>query len=105
MNERRYNEAEVAAIFRVATEGAQTPAVGRPREEGLTLSDLQSIVNEVGIAPDAVAQAAHALDVQRPTAARTLLGLPIGVERTIALHRTLSDADWDLLVVELREVF
>jgi hypothetical protein len=37
--------------------------------------------------------------------ARTILGLPIGVERTIALDRRLSEAEWEKLVVELREVF
>jgi hypothetical protein len=31
--------------------------------------------------------------------------LPIGVERTIALERRLTEAEWERLVVELREVF
>jgi hypothetical protein len=31
--------------------------------------------------------------------------LPIGVERTIALDRWLTDAEWERLVVQLRDVF
>jgi hypothetical protein len=85
--------------------GRKLPPPVVPSQEGLTLADLQAIGNEVGIAPDAVAQAALSLEVRRPAAARTLLGLPIGVERSITLNRWLSDAEWDLLVVELREVF
>jgi hypothetical protein len=71
----------------------------------LTLADLQIIGQEVGIAPDAVARAAKALEVRRSGVARTLLGLPIGVERRVALGRRLTDAEWEHLVVELRDVF
>ena len=34
-----------------------------------------------------------------------MLGLPISVERTVELNRWLSDAEWERLVVQLREVF
>ncbi|HXE84117.1 MAG TPA: hypothetical protein VN513_12380 [Gemmatimonadales bacterium] len=105
MGERRYSDKEIAAIFRAATEG---PVAGLqpdvPRDEGLTLSDLQTIGREVGIAPDAIAGAARALDVHRGTG-RTFLGLPIGVARTVNLHRRLTDDEWERLVVQLREVF
>ncbi|MGH8637779.1 MAG: hypothetical protein ACREUZ_11665, partial [Burkholderiales bacterium] len=36
---------------------------------------------------------------------RRLLGLPIGVGRTIDLGRRLSDDEWEQLVVDLRETF
>lgn len=105
MAERRYDDQEMAAIFRAATEGAQPPAREIPPQEGLTLADLQAIGQEVGIAPDAVAHAALGLDVQRGAVSRTLFGLPIGVARTVDLNRQLSDAEWERLVVQLREVF
>ncbi len=105
MTDRRYNEEEVAAIFRAAAEGSQAPAPQRSRDDGLTLTDLQGIGREVGIAPEAVAQAAHALDIRGQNTSPTLLGLPIGVRRTIMLNRWLTDAEWDLLVVQLREAF
>ncbi len=105
MPDRRYDENEMAAIFRTAAEGPQPAERGVPREEGMTLAELQAIGREVGIAPDAVAQAALALDVQRSARPSTLLGLPIGVSRTVELNRRLSDEEWERLVVQLREVF
>lgn len=105
MSDRRYDQKEVADIFRAASEGL--PSLQRPVSDqtGLTLADLQSIAREVGIAPDAVAQAAISLDVRRGSAQRKFLGIPIGVSRTIDLARRLSDDEWERLVVQLREVF
>jgi len=105
MTDRRYNDKEIAAIFRAATEGPLSPLRQVPPEEGLTLADLQAIGREVGISPAAVAQAAQALDIRRETAARTFFGLPIGVARTVNLNRRLTDPEWERLVVQLREVF
>ena len=106
MTERRYSDSEIAAIFRAAAEGPQLlPQREVPREEGLTLTELQAIGHEVGIAPEAVAQAAQGLDVRRGAESRRFLGLPIGVARTVNLNRRLSDEEWERLVVLLREVF
>jgi hypothetical protein len=105
MADRRYNDEEIAAIFSAAAERPQPPQHEVSREEGLTLSDLQAIGREVGIAPEAVAHAAYALDARRSAASRTFFGLPIGVARTVNLNRRLSDDEWDRLVVQLREVF
>lgn len=105
MAERRYNDKEMAAIFRAAAEGPQSPQRDVPSDEGLTLPELQAIGREVGIAPEAVAQAVQALDARRGTPARTFLGLPMGVARTVNLNRRLSDHEWERLVVQLREVF
>jgi len=105
MSERRYNDKEIAAIFRAATEGPHEPEREVPREEGLSVTDLQAIGKEVGIPADAIAHAAQALDARVGAPARTLLGLPIGVARTVNLNRRLTDAEWERLVVQLREVF
>jgi hypothetical protein len=104
MPDRRYNDKEIAAIFRAATDGPADPQPEVPHDEGLTLADLQAIGREVGIAPDAIVRAAQGLDVRRG-AARTFLGLPLGVARTVNLNRRLTDAEWERLVVQLREVF
>ncbi|MEO9224811.1 MAG: hypothetical protein ABI328_00365 [Gemmatimonadaceae bacterium] len=105
MSDRRYDQKEVADIFRAAAEGS--PSLQQPLtvEKGLTIAELQSIGREVGIAPDAVAQAAVALDVRRGSTQRKFLGIPIGVSRTVDLNRRLSVYEWEQLVVELREVF
>jgi hypothetical protein len=105
MAERRYNDKEIAAIFRAAAEAPQNQQPDVPADEGMTLVELQAIGREVGIPADAVAQAARSLDVRAGAAARTLLGLPIGVARTVNLNRRLTDDEWERLVVQLREVF
>jgi hypothetical protein len=105
MTERRYTEEEIATIFHVAAEGPSTPPHHLSRADGLTLADLQGIGREVGISPDAVAHAAQTLEVRQGAVSRTLLGLPIGVERRVALRRRLTDEEWERLVVQLRDVF
>jgi hypothetical protein len=105
MTDRRYDEDEVAAIFGAASESLRSLPEHVPSEQGLTLVDLQAIGREVGISPDAVAQAAQTIDVRHAAVSRTILGLPVGVERSVTLNRRLTDDEWERLVVELREVF
>ena len=105
MTERRYTEEEISTIFHVAAERPLTPPHHLARADGLTLADLQNIGREVGISPDAVAHAAQTLEVRQGAVSRTLLGLPIGVERRVSLRRRLTDEEWDQLVVQLRDVF
>jgi hypothetical protein len=106
MTDRRYNEEEVAAIFRAAAEGPESRSLPGGNAAGLTLRDLQAIARDVDISPEAVSRAAQSLDRSRvPAVPQTFLGLPIAVERSVALDRSLSDAEWELLVVELRQVF
>src|SRR4051794_14605693 len=104
MSERRYTDDEVEAIFRIASD-ERTVERQLPSERGLTLSDLQAIGRDVGIAPDAVARAAVAVEVQSQPSRRTFFGLPIGVGRTVELNRKMSDEEWERFVVQLREVF
>jgi hypothetical protein len=105
MTERRFNEAEVAAILEKAAEAQHTGPRQLPSGEGMTLAELQAIGSEVGIDPRLVAQAATALDKVGRSTSRKFLGLPIGVGRTIDLGRKLSDDEWERLVVDLRETF
>ena len=104
MAERRYSEAEIAAIFRAAADLPEPPDPQDEPGSGLTLAQLQAIGREVGLQPEAIARAAQTVDVP-PVRAKTFLGLPLGVTHTVALRRRLSDAEWDRLVVQLREVF
>jgi hypothetical protein len=107
MSERRYNEAEVAAIFERAAEAQQTGGSQHQlsSREGMTLAQLQEIGREVGIAPELVVEAAHAIDRGGQPTSRRFLGLPVGVGRTIDLGRKLSDEEWERFVVDLRETF
>ena len=105
--ERRFDEAEVAAIFERAT--AREASGGRQLvpsgNQGLTLAQLQDIGREIGVAPQDIADAAAALARPEKVATRRFLGLPVGVERTVHLPRRLSEEEWERLVVALRETF
>jgi hypothetical protein len=112
MAERRYTDEETAAIFKAAAELQQatlsTPAdAAAPAhsDDGMTLAQLQEIGREVGIPSELVARAAHGLERRGRASVRRFIGLPIGVGRTVALPRTLTEAEWERLVVDLRETF
>lgn len=105
MTERRYTDEEVATIFRDATEDQRTDALQTSGTGGLTLAEIQSIGREVGLAPATVTRAARALDLAPEVSSETFFALPIGVERSVALQRTLTDAEWERLVGELRATF
>lgn len=111
MDERRYEEAEVAEIFRTAAsprpagERSESRALASP-PNGLSLAELQEIGGEVGIAPERIAEAAAALEVRGSVAPRrSYLGMPVSVGRTVELPRVPTDREWDMLVAELRETF
>ena len=109
MTERRYTEEEVAEILDRATEthseSGQSMAVGPP--EGMTLAELHEIGDEVGIPKELITRAATGLDRPVPDASahRKLMGMTIGVGRTVDLPRPLTDQEWNRLVVDLRTTF
>jgi hypothetical protein len=105
MTDRRFNESEVAAIFQRATETQQSELRQLPSAEGMTLGQLQEIGKEVGISPEQIAQAAQSLTRGGQVTTRNFLGLPLRVGRTVELDRPLSEAEWERLVVDLRETF
>lgn len=102
MTERRYSEEEVAAIFERATDDEQGPGAAK---DGMTLAQLQEIGSEVGIEPVRIARAALALEKTEVPITQRFLGLPVGVQHTIELDRTLSESEWEQLVVDLRQTF
>ena len=104
--ERRYTEEEIAAIFEQAVRAEEAAPRTPSHGEGLTLAELQHVGREAGIAPGAVARAAAAMDRSNPPPPPVrLFGLPISVTRTAYLPDSLTDAEWDRLVVDLRETF
>ncbi|MBI1810217.1 MAG: hypothetical protein HYR75_09995 [Gemmatimonadetes bacterium] len=105
MSDRRYDEKEVAEIFKRATEAQAEAARLLPPTEGMTLAELLEIGRQAGIATDSVADAARSLDRHEPRFRRQLLGFTIGVGRTVALDHRVTDEEWERLVVRLRETF
>jgi|SRR5688572_6241001 len=104
-DERRYGDDEVAQIF----EAASAPALSRgeaPSAQGLTLTELQAIGREVGIAPERIAEAASSLARSQPALPRrTELGMPVSAGHVVELPRALTDREWALVVGDLRETF
>ena len=107
-DERRYTDDEVAEIF----EAASKPVVQRDEPAdpasptGLTLARLQEIGQEVGIAPERIAEAAAALEMRRPPIPRrTDLGMPVSAAHIVDIPRPLTDREWSLVVADLRETF
>ena len=109
MDERRYEEEEVAQIFQAAASPRERESRGRaltPSTGGFSLAELQAIGSEVGIEPERIAEAAAALEVRGAVAPkRSYLGMPVSVGRTVDLPRAPTDREWDMLVAELRETF
>lgn len=105
MSERRYSEQEVAEIFERATEAQKASLPASRSSDGLSLAELQEVGKEVGVPPELVARAARSLAASGRSRSRRLLGLPVGVARTIELERPLTDDEWHQLVVDLRDTF
>lgn len=105
MGERQYDDEEVAAIFKRAASPEYAAPASAPEGKGLTLSALQEIGREVGIAPEAIANAALSLDQAPRAEPATLLGLRIGVVDAAEFAGPLSDPEWERLVAELRSTF
>lgn len=103
MTERRYDDAEAAAIFERAAEGSLVRRA--PQHEGMTLAELQAIGREVGIPAESIALAAREVGHGSAPPTRRFMGFPVGVGRTVQLERRLTDTEWERIVVDLRETF
>lgn len=105
MTERRFSDTEVAQIFERATSG-HAPHGSRPAE-GMTLTELQRIGEEVGISSEQITRAAASLSSRTGEARATqhFLGMTTGVGHTVQLARRLTDEEWERFVVEVRETF
>jgi hypothetical protein len=104
MNEQRYSEEEAAEIFRKASESEQGTHGRVASLQGMTLAELQEIGREAGLDPELIARAALAREVRGGITTR-VLGLPLGVGRTLELDRPLGEHEWESLVSDLRATF
>jgi len=107
MTERHFNDEEVAAIFKSASENEHQGLPRLAEGKGMTLTMLQEIGREAGMSPESIAYAARSLALALPTAttSETFLGLPIGVGQTVEIDHPLSNTDWERLVGDLRVTF
>jgi len=103
--ERRYTDAETAEIMDRASRG-DLQRTGPPVGHALTLSEIQEIALEVGIAPQDVAAAAGGL-VTTDSSRTPLSALRrrASSTRVVVLDAPPSEAEWEAFVVSLREIF
>jgi hypothetical protein len=102
-DERLYGEKEVEQIFDAATTDRDPPHHSASTGSALTLRQLQDIGRQVGIDPERIADAARAIDSKPPAGRR--FEMPLTVRRTVPLSRAPTEAEWLILVSELRETF
>lgn len=105
MTERRYSDDEVAAIFERATAHVSRTGNVPARRDGPTLAELQAIGREAGIAPEAIAAAARAVERTAPAVRGRFAGFPLKVGHTVDLDGVMSDAEWEQLVADARVTF
>lgn len=103
MTERRFSDAEVVQIFERATSGHALQA--SRAAEGLTLAELQSIGQEVGIPAEQITRAALSLSPGEAKQTQRFLGMTTGVGHTVHLARKLTDEEWERFIVAVRETF
>jgi len=103
MTERRFSEAEVAQIFERATSVHAVQVTSNTA--GMTLAELQSIGQEVGIPPEQITRAALSLRPSEAKPTQRFLGMTTGVAHTVHLSRKLTDEEWERFVAEVRETF
>jgi hypothetical protein len=98
-DDRRLNEAEVAAVLRRAAEDSTA--------QGLTVAQVEEIAASVGISADSVRRALieSANGALRPATVSREFGVPTGVSKDVALPGVLTPAAWDVLVSTMRATF
>lgn len=103
--ERRYNEQEIAAIFEQAAQAQAARQHGPSPKQGLTLAELQEVGQEVGLSPEAIAEAVRTVGFPSETTTDRTWGVVKQLARTVNFPEPFSDEDWELLVVDLRDTF
>ncbi|HYD51106.1 MAG TPA: hypothetical protein VEA99_00715 [Gemmatimonadaceae bacterium] len=103
MTERRFSDAEVARIFERATSGHA--AQGTRAGEGMTLAELHTIGQEVGIPAEQITRAALSLNSSEAKPTQRFLGMTTGVGHSVHLARKLTDEEWERFIVRVRETF
>ncbi len=104
--ERRYQDHEIRQILDLAIDEGDAPAESLPVIDGLTLRELQEVGREVGLPEGRITQAVAAFEAHGISVPRgTTLGLPTSVGSIVALPRSPSEREWELLIAELRTTF
>ena len=106
MAERRYNEAELAAILRAAADAQSSSASPSDEPGGYSLAEIERLASEVGIDPKHIASAADNLS-SLPQAKPKFLFWGAPMRQTIERNYegTIDNSSWEESVAELRNAF
>jgi hypothetical protein len=103
---RRYDDAEIREILELVYRESEPDVPALSTTDGLTLSELEDVGREVGIAPEQLARAVAEYEGRGRVAQReTRFGMPRSVGRTAPLLRAPTEEEWEILVSELRTTF
>ena len=105
--ETRFSEDEVQKILAKAAKSQQREeSTLEEATSGLSLTRLQQVAADVGIAPVHIEAAAREILVRRQSApAGTIVGLPRELGTLRVAPGVVSDAQWEKIVAELRQIF
>lgn len=102
MTERRYSDEEVAEILKLAVESGG--ALVRRSSDGLSLSEIQAIAEEVGIDTLRVESAALSLDVADSQRSLPILGTPYAPQYEMRVEGAVSQEDFPEILTTIRRV-
>lgn len=104
--ETRFSEDEIQKILARAAQNQDRNETSEPASLGLSLARLQEVAADVGISPLHVEAAAREVLLRRNTKSATgTLGLPRELNAVRLTPGQLSDAQWERMVAEFRQIF
>ncbi|MBX3095525.1 MAG: hypothetical protein KF812_01560 [Fimbriimonadaceae bacterium] len=100
--ERRFTEKQVAEVIRRATEiqagASQTSSAG-----SITESNLRDAAREIGLDASVVAQAIAQIDREPQVRRKGFWGGPLAAHSEVAFQGTITEADWEEIVADIRK--
>ena len=100
MTHRLYDEKEVGTLIQRATE-LHEEAIGAS-EDRLSLEEVERIAAELGLPSEHVRAAALELEERRAGGAFSIWGHPFVIDQSRVVEGTLTEAQWETVVRELR---
>jgi transposase-like protein len=104
-SERRFSDDEAREIIKRALQLQHRKSEDASSPEGLSLSELESIAEDVGVSSELVRQAAAEVETGEATAGRSrFLGATTTPSETVALDRPLGEDELEELLIALPSI-
>ena len=100
---RRYNEKEIGALIQRATTLHEQATGASEQNRALTIEDIEHIAAEIGLPPEYVRTAALELEGDlHANRSFSLLGGPFIIDQARAVDGTMTEEQWEQVVLEIR---